>query len=94
MSSKYPKKYQIKSAKGGGEDVGKIDWVIPDSLPRGSLVLPAAEKGTGISTLIYKAAESVGMDYRTLRKYVRDHTDATNSLERQNKMHKIKAIAK
>ena len=29
------------------------------------------------------AAESVGMDYRTLRKYVRDHPDATNFLERQ-----------
>ena len=29
------------------------------------------------------AAEAVGMDYRTLRKYVRDHPDATNFLERQ-----------
>lgn len=29
------------------------------------------------------AAESVGMDYRTLRKYVRDHPDATDFLERQ-----------
>ena len=29
------------------------------------------------------AAESVGMDYRTLRKYVRDHPDATAFLERQ-----------
>ena len=29
------------------------------------------------------AAESVGMDYRTLRRYVRDHPDATNFLERQ-----------
>ena len=29
------------------------------------------------------AAESVGMDYRTLRKYVRNHPDATNFLERQ-----------
>ena len=29
------------------------------------------------------AAESVGMDYRTLRKYVRDHPDATEFLERQ-----------
>ena len=28
------------------------------------------------------AAESVGMDYRTLRKYVRDHPDATNCLGR------------
>ena len=27
------------------------------------------------------AAESVGMDYRTLRKYVRDHTDANEFLE-------------
>ena len=29
------------------------------------------------------AAESVGMDYRTLRKYVRNHPDATDFLERQ-----------
>jgi len=29
------------------------------------------------------AAESVRMDYRTLRKYVRDHPDANNFLERQ-----------
>ena len=29
------------------------------------------------------AAESVGMDYRTLRKYVRDHPDANELLERQ-----------
>ncbi len=29
------------------------------------------------------AAESVGMDYRTLRRYLRDHPDATNFLERQ-----------
>ena len=28
-------------------------------------------------------AESVGMDYRTLRKYVRDHPDAIDFLERQ-----------
>ncbi len=30
-----------------------------------------------------EAAESVGMDYRTLRKYVRDHPDANHFLERQ-----------
>ena len=29
------------------------------------------------------AAESIGMDYRTLRKYVRDHPDAIDFLERQ-----------
>ena len=29
------------------------------------------------------AAESVGMDYRTLRKYVRNHPDAIDFLERQ-----------
>ena len=29
------------------------------------------------------AAESIGIDYRTLRKYVRDHPEATNFLERQ-----------
>ncbi len=28
-------------------------------------------------------AESVGMDYRTYRKYVRDHPDANGFLERQ-----------
>ena len=29
------------------------------------------------------SAEAVGMDYRTLRKYVRDHPDATDFMERQ-----------
>ena len=29
------------------------------------------------------AAEAIGMDYRTLRKYVRDHPDAIDFLERQ-----------
>ena len=29
------------------------------------------------------AVESIGMDYRTLRKYVRDHPDANEFLERQ-----------
>ena len=29
------------------------------------------------------ATEAVGMDYRTLRKYVRDHPDATDFLECQ-----------
>ena len=29
------------------------------------------------------AVESVGMDYRTLRKYIRDHPDANEFLERQ-----------
>ena len=29
------------------------------------------------------AAEAVGMDYRTLRKYVRDHPDANEFVERQ-----------
>ena len=29
------------------------------------------------------AAQAVGMDYRTLRKYVRDHPDANEFLERQ-----------
>jgi len=29
------------------------------------------------------SAQAVGMDYRTLRKYVRDHPDATHFLERQ-----------
>ena len=29
------------------------------------------------------ATQTVGMDYRTLRKYVRDHPDATDFLERQ-----------
>jgi hypothetical protein len=38
-------------------------------------------RGNGSSWKV--AAESVGMDYRTLRKYVRDHPDAINFLERQ-----------
>ena len=38
-------------------------------------------RGTGSSWK--DAAESVGMDYRTLRKYVRDHPDANEFLERQ-----------
>ena len=38
-------------------------------------------RGNGSSWKV--AAESVGMDYRTLRKYVRDHPDATDFLERQ-----------
>ena len=38
-------------------------------------------RGNGSSWKV--AAESVGMDYRTLRKYVRDHPDANNFLERQ-----------
>ena len=38
-------------------------------------------RGNGSSWKV--AAESVGMDYRTLRKYARDHPDAINFLERQ-----------
>ena len=38
-------------------------------------------RGNGSSWKL--AADSVGMDYRTLRKYVRDHPDAINFLERQ-----------
>ena len=59
MSSYSSKNYQIKPAKGGGVDVGKIDWVIPDFLARGALVLLAAEMGSGKSTLIYRAAEAI-----------------------------------
>ena len=52
--------YQIELAViKGGEDVGKIDWVIRDFLARGSLVLLAAEMGSGKTTLIYRAAESI-----------------------------------
>ena len=52
--------YQIEPAViKGGEDVGKIDWVIRDFLARGSLVLLAAEMGSGKTTLIYRAAESI-----------------------------------
>ena len=44
--------YPIEPAGvGGGGDVGKIDWVIRDFLARGSLVLLAAEMGSGKSTL-------------------------------------------
>ncbi len=59
MTSYSSKNYQIKPAKGGGVDVGKIDWVIPDFLARGALVLLAAEMGSGKSTLIYRAAEAI-----------------------------------
>ena len=38
-------------------------------------------RGNGSSWKV--AAEAVGMDYRTLRKYVRDHPDANEFLERQ-----------
>ena len=59
MTSYSSKNYQIKPAKGGGVDVGKIHWVIPDFLARGALVLLAAEMGSGKSTLIYRAAEAI-----------------------------------
>ena len=59
MSSQSSKNYQIKPAKGGGVDVGKIDWVIRDFLASGALVLLAAEMGSGKSTLIYRAAEAI-----------------------------------
>ena len=42
-------------------------------------------RGNGSSWKV--AAEAVGMDYRTLRKYVRDHPDAIDFLERQSKTH-------
>ena len=58
--SSFNNDYPIEPAGvGGGGDVGKIDWVIRDFLARGSLVLLAAEMGSGKSTLIYRAAEAI-----------------------------------
>ena len=65
---------EIKKKRNGRPTIKEIP--LPPHVQR-ALVL----RGNGSSWK--DAAESVGMDYRTLRKYVRDHPDATDFLERQ-----------
>lgn len=48
----------IRPARGGGADVGKVDWVIEGFAAIG-IVLLAAEPGTGKTTLLYRAADSI-----------------------------------
>jgi hypothetical protein len=48
----------IRRAKGGGADVGKVDWVIEGFAAVG-IVLLAAEPGTGKTTLLYRVAEAI-----------------------------------
>ena len=64
----------IKEKRNGRPTIKEI--LLPPHVQR-ALVL----RGNGSSWK--DAAEAVGMDYRTLRKYVRDHPDAINFLERQ-----------
>ena len=65
---------EIKEKKNGRPTIKEIP--LPPHVQR-ALVL----RGNGSSWK--DAAESVGMDYRTLRRYVRDHPDANDFLERQ-----------
>ena len=65
---------EIKEKKNGRSTIKEIP--LPPLVQR-ALVL----RGNGSSWK--DAAESVGMDYRTLRRYVRDHPDANDFLERQ-----------
>ena len=65
---------EIKEKRNGRPTIKEIP--LPPHVQR-ALVL----RGNGSSWK--DAAESVGMDYRTLRKYVRDHPDANEFLERQ-----------
>ena len=65
---------EIKEKKNGRPTIKEIP--LPPHVQR-ALVL----RGNGSSWK--DAAEAVGMDYRTLRKYVRDHPDANEFLERQ-----------
>lgn len=48
----------IRRARGGGADVGKVNWVIEGFAAVG-IVLLAAEPGTGKTTLLYRAAEAI-----------------------------------
>lgn len=59
MTSYSNDDYPIEPAVLGGGDVGKINWVIRDFLARGAFMLLSAEMGSGKSTLIYRAAESI-----------------------------------
>ena len=65
---------EIKEKRNGRPTIKEIP--LPPHVQR-ALVL----RGNGSSWK--DAAESVGMDYRTLRRYVRDHPDANEFLERQ-----------
>ena len=65
---------EIKEKRNGRPTIKEIP--LPPHVQR-ALVL----RGNGSSWK--DAAEAVGMDYRTLRKYVRDHPDANEFLERQ-----------
>ena len=65
---------EIKEKRNGRPTIKEIP--LPPHVQR-ALVL----RGNGSSWK--DAAESVGMDYRTLRRYVRDHPDANDILERQ-----------
>ena len=67
---------EIKEKKNGRPTIKEIP--LPPHVQR-ALVL----RGNGSSWK--DAAESVGLDYRTLRRYVRDHPDANEFLERQTK---------
>ena len=55
---------EIRPARGGGADVGKVDWAIEGFVAVG-IVLLAAEPGTGKTTLLYRAAEAIqeGQDF-------------------------------
>ena len=55
---------EIRPARGGGADVGKVNWVIEGFVAVG-IVLLAAEPGTGKTTLLYRAAEAIqeGKDF-------------------------------
>ena len=64
----------IKEKRNGRPTIKEIP--LPPHVQR-ALVL----RGNGSSWK--DAAKAVGMDYRTLRKYVRDHPDANEFLERQ-----------
>ena len=69
---------EIKEKRNGRPTIKEIP--LPPHVQR-ALVL----RGNGSSWK--DAAEAVGMDYRTLRKYVRDHPDAKDFLNVKRKMH-------
>ena len=65
---------KVKQKRKGRPSIEEIP--LPPHVQR-ALVL----RGNGSSWK--EAAEAVGMDYRTLKKYVRDHPDGNNFLQRQ-----------
>ncbi len=54
-----PPSLQIEPAGTRGGEVGKIQWLVPEFIARGALVLLAAEKGSGKTTLLYRLAEAI-----------------------------------